>query len=232
MVVGAPRGPAGMRRPDPSNRARADGGNSGKIAREAERRKRDKDGRERKNDSGAGCAGGGLEKEAKTTMTDFRIVGIEFGELNWSWGAVGGLENLQVEEEVKKENGDGGHDEKTEDPIVNGAKTAAEEAEIPVVIPDSGAAAADVEVKQESEETTESADPVEEKRGEKRKAKTTSPDGGESLILQRSNAMTIQENAAEHPQMQKMTARSLPKSARQLISSPTGNLTTPNQRHK
>jgi hypothetical protein len=48
------------------------------------------------------------EKEkdsAKTTLTDFRIVGIEMKELGWSWGLVGEAAMNQIaEEEVKAEN--------------------------------------------------------------------------------------------------------------------------------
>jgi 20S proteasome subunit alpha 6 len=44
------------------------------------------------------------EKEAKTTLTDFRIVGIEMKELGWKWGLVGDeAMNQAEEEEIKAE---------------------------------------------------------------------------------------------------------------------------------
>jgi len=42
------------------------------------------------------------EKEAKTTLTDFRIVGIEMKELGWKWGLVGEEAMNQAEEDEEK----------------------------------------------------------------------------------------------------------------------------------
>jgi len=145
IMPNVPRGPSGMRRPEPTRPSRAR--DSARGEREKERRKRDKG------------------PEIKTTMTDFRIVGIEMKELGWSWGMVG------VEDEVKKENGDASIEPTVEEDgsaVPDGEqdkKTGEEEEE--------------AAVKSEPAES-ETADGVEEKRGEKRKAKT--PDGGEHLV--------------------------------------------------
>ncbi len=145
IMPNVPRGPSGMRRPEPTRPSRAR--DSARGEREKERRKRDKG------------------PEIKTTMTDFRIVGIEMKELGWSWGMVG------VEDEVRKENGDASIEPTVEEDgsaVPDGEqdkKTGEEEEE--------------AAVKSEPAES-ETADGVEEKRGEKRKAKT--PDGGEHLV--------------------------------------------------
>jgi 20S proteasome subunit alpha 6 len=145
IMPNVPRGPSGMRRPEPTRPSRAR--DSARGEREKERRKRDKG------------------PEIKTTMTDFRIVGIEMKELGWSWGMVG------VEDEVRKENGDASIEPTVEEDgsaVPDGEqdkKTGEEEEE--------------AAVKFEPAES-ETADGVEEKRGEKRKAKT--PDGGEHLV--------------------------------------------------
>lgn len=89
----------------------------------------------------------GQAPEIKTTMTDFRIVGIEIRELGWSWGLVDEKVELEGTEPAVKEDS------------VNEEKA--------------------VEVK--CEPVDEIADVVEEKRGEKRKAKT--PDLGWYLTL-------------------------------------------------
>ena len=102
----------------------------------------------------------------KTTMTDFRIVGIEVKELDWSWGMVKDEAGI----EVKHEDSDGSTDP-------------AEQEDEAVTTPPEEPDDKEIAVKSEPVDTTEPAectDPevVEEKRGEKRKAKT--PDGGES----------------------------------------------------
>ncbi|WVR08791.1 hypothetical protein IAU60_005849 [Kwoniella sp. DSM 27419] len=79
--LGAPRGPSGMRRPD----ARASLPPKRDLTKDKPKdRKR--------------------ESDLKTTMTDFRIVGIELKGLRWSWGKVGVEdEEAEVEETAKAE---------------------------------------------------------------------------------------------------------------------------------
>jgi 20S proteasome subunit alpha 6 len=175
-----PRGPAGMRRPDlprPPVSVSRD--------KDKERSKRRKD---------------RADKEWKTTMTDFRIVGIEMKDLGWKWGLTGDEIKEDVEEEVKEELVEVDGEKTTGVDDVNEEETpVAEQVNGEVVLPDAaetsvteapveqieGDSEADPEVKTEPdtkpdlEVSGESAEVVEEKRGEKRKAKTSSPDGGE-----------------------------------------------------
>jgi 20S proteasome subunit alpha 6 len=88
MVMNAPRGPSHMRR------ERQDHQRQRSTRSEVSPGKKDsrKDKKKEK------------EKEAKTTLTDFRIVGIEMKELGWKWGLVGDeAMNQAEEEEVKAE---------------------------------------------------------------------------------------------------------------------------------
>jgi len=87
-MTNVPRGPSVMRRAEPSRAARVE---TVRGDREKERRKRDK----------------AQGPEIKTTMTDYRIVGIEVKELGWSWGMVelkenGEEKNGEAESEVKE----------------------------------------------------------------------------------------------------------------------------------
>ena len=162
--MNAPRGPAGMRRPDVARN------------RDADKKRRDKD-RDNK------------EKEAKTTMSDFRIVGIEVKEIGWSWGVLGDVDDA---EETGVENEETAQaEEKGAAPASNGNKETPI-AEAPVEEAADGtteepkAEADPAESSQPKSEpltavdSSETAETVEEKRGEKRKAK--SPEGGESAI--------------------------------------------------
>jgi 20S proteasome subunit alpha 6 len=142
-MLNAPRGPAGMRSRDKENFSRS---------RRGDTPSRDK--RDRRRDN---------EREVKTTMTDFRIVGIEMKELGWSWGLVGEAANVKEEkvdaEEVEKPEG-----AETETPRADKGETASGDKVAP-----------SEEVKNEADIKTEEAS--EEKVGGKRKAQ--SPDGGE-----------------------------------------------------
>jgi len=82
--MNAPRGPSHMRR----ERQESQRQRSAKEQSPSKRDKKDKK-KEKEKDS------------AKTTLTDFRIVGIEMKELGWSWGLVGEEAMNQVEEEEK-----------------------------------------------------------------------------------------------------------------------------------
>jgi 20S proteasome subunit alpha 6 len=83
-VMNAPRGPSHMRR----ERQESQRQRSAKEQSPSKRDKKDKK-KEKERDN------------AKTTLTDFRIVGIEMKELGWSWGLVGEEAMNQVEEEEK-----------------------------------------------------------------------------------------------------------------------------------
>ena len=82
--MNAPRGPSHMRR----ERQESQRQRSAKEQSPSKSDKKDKK-KEKEKDS------------AKTTLTDFRIVGIEMKELGWSWGLVGEEAMNQVEEEEK-----------------------------------------------------------------------------------------------------------------------------------
>jgi hypothetical protein len=122
-------------------------------------------------------------KEARTTMTDFRIVGIEVKGLDWSWGLVGEhvvdakeekAEDVkpEAEPEAKEEAKDVKPEKPDEKPETE--PEAAAKAE-----PDAEEAKPDAEAKPEAAEKEEAPDAADEKRGEKRKARKSSVDGGE-----------------------------------------------------
>lgn len=159
------------------------------------------------------------EKEAKTTLTDFRIVGIEMKELGWKWGLVGEEAMNQAEEdeekaekgeaEVKTENVDG------ESAESGAAPTAAEPAEAEVK---EETVQSETVNQEETDKTTEpettadsTTEPVEEsvkeepsaplegpegKTGGKRKAQT--PETGKLAdTIRMSSQLTIQTK--DHP---------------------------------
>ena len=181
-MMNVPRGPAGMRRQEPP-----------KQARDLDRKRKDKE-RDRAR-----------EKEEKITMTDFRIVGIEVKGLDWAWGLVGG-EHEEIKDEIKAEEVEGvakvenvteveGKDSESEAvPKVEG-QTAEEGGDELKADEVSGTAeegkAEDVEG--EDAIKSEAAESLEEKRGEKRKAKT--PEIGmfrqNPLLFRQSTALTI-----------------------------------------
>ncbi|KAK4689649.1 hypothetical protein P7C73_g442, partial [Tremellales sp. Uapishka_1] len=118
-----------------------------------DRRDKDRETKKRKGDGG------------KTTMTDFRIVGIEIASVGWKWGQTGeevDQADTKKEEEVVKEQ------EEQVDKAVAAVDGKVEKADGEVEKEMNEAEVEEVEVKVEPE--------VEEKRGEKRKAKTSSPD--------------------------------------------------------
>ncbi|ORY21156.1 hypothetical protein BCR39DRAFT_554155 [Naematelia encephala] len=178
--VNAPRGPANMRRND----------RGGSVAKKVDS-KSDRDKEKKHRDK---------EKELKTTMTDFRIVGIEMKELGWKWGLVDGQDDKadvveekedvheDEEKEQPKEEESGPkvepEDAKKEADQVNGENSeeaTAETSELKVEAkaedaPDTNGGtepAVDVHAQTVEQDATDVG--VEEKRGEKRKAKT--PDG-------------------------------------------------------
>ncbi|BEI80933.1 hypothetical protein CcaverHIS002_0200930 [Cutaneotrichosporon cavernicola] len=111
-------------------------------------------------------------KEARTTMTDFRIVGIEVKGLDWSWGLVGEhvvdvkdekSDDIKSETEVKEEVKEDKADDKPEPEAA--VKPEPEEEAKP---------GSDAPDKEEATDTTD------EKRGEKRKARKSSVDGDEA----------------------------------------------------
>lgn len=124
--------------------------------------------------------------EAKTTMTDFRIVGIEVKSLDWSWGLIGEHvfeedekekepEKTEVKEERKEE--PAAKDEKKEEDEEEPKEppSEAKEEEAKEEKPD-----AKPEVKEEMKEGAEADEAAEPTVGAKRKAKPSSIDGDES----------------------------------------------------
>jgi 20S proteasome subunit alpha 6 len=85
MVMNAPRGPSHMRR------ERQDAQRQRSARPEQSPGKRDKKDKKKEKE----------KDNAKTTLTDFRIVGIEMKDLGWSWGLVGEEAMNQAEEEEK-----------------------------------------------------------------------------------------------------------------------------------
>lgn len=157
--MNVPRGPSGIRRPGPESVR------SSRV--EAVRGDRVSDRERRKRDKAKGV-------EIKTTMTDFRIVGIEVKELGWSWGLVG--EDVRVKKEECEE--------KTPEPeksmLTTGDDVKEEVEEEEEEEEEEVEEVEEVEGLEEGEKVkTEAqdgdADVVEEKRGEKRKAKTPDP---------------------------------------------------------
>lgn len=165
----APRGPSHMRRGHDTSRSHRD--------REREREVNDRKRREKSKDAG--------QKEDKTTLTDFRIVGIEVKSLGWSWGQIGheveedeeeevdGVEDDPVvppEPSVKEESKD---EAKPEESVKEETNNDSVKAPEPLGEGKEEQKETDSAVKGEPVETIEN---VEEKRGEKRKAKT--PEAG------------------------------------------------------
>ncbi|WVF67819.1 hypothetical protein IAT40_002580 [Kwoniella sp. CBS 6097] len=203
--INAPRGPSGMRRPDTRN--------SLPPKREPGKEKV----REKKK-----------EVESRTTMTDFRIVGIEVKEIGWSWGRVDGKEDVDAEAEQNGTDKNPQAESETTSAGDNQAKTsevAAEATEVAATEHDS------VEVKQEEvpakdekviaeeavtgeavkAETSGESDAsvqvsgdagaitveaVEEKRGEKRKAK--SPDAEDETLSKKRSPYLLTHNKPNH----------------------------------
>lgn len=195
-VINAPRGPSGvsgMRRDVRGSSARPGmvGLGGAKTDLEKERREREKKRKERER-----------EREMKTTMTDFRIVGIEVKELGWSWGVVGEESkklNEQVEEakakeeeeKLKEQEQEKEKEEKEEVKEVEGVKSEEGiEAKENGHKSDNGAAEGERAKDEEIKEEESSGDAIEaEKRGEKRKA--NSPDIGEGEAQLDSNASAL-----------------------------------------
>lgn len=95
-MMNAPRGPSHMRRQNQhDHRADRDRDRDRTRRSEPSPSKRDRDRKDVKK-----------KDNVKTTMTDFRIVGIEIKELGWTWGMIGAHAASEQEaagEEVKKE---------------------------------------------------------------------------------------------------------------------------------
>ncbi|GMK56200.1 hypothetical protein CspeluHIS016_0300400 [Cutaneotrichosporon spelunceum] len=115
-------------------------------------------------------------KEARTTMTDFRIVGIEVKGLDWSWGLVGQhvvdvkdekTDDVNPELEVK--------DEATNDKSDKPDEKKPEPESVVKPEPED-----DTKPEPEVAEKEELTDAADEKRGEKRKARKSSVDGDEA----------------------------------------------------
>ncbi|OCF78804.1 hypothetical protein I204_00748 [Kwoniella mangroviensis CBS 8886] len=181
-MAGAPRGPSGMMRRD--NNTPTGGGARSSLPPS----KKDTPRKEKRRE------------ETRTTMTDFRIVGIEVKALGWSWGKVGGQEVEEEEEVVKAEQkddavtaGDEGievpltEDSDVKEELKEASGTNGESVDLPKEVETSE------EVKVEVTETNEASPAAEndvveekEKRGEKRKAK--SPDSEEETAAKKRNS--------------------------------------------
>lgn len=122
-------------------------------------------------------------------MTDFRIVGIEIKELDWTWGLTGeeanNVEKDEQEEAVEKKEAEDAVDHEVEEKAEEGAKEKAEETSEDQVLDQTKPAEEDVSVKVEVGVKTEEA---EEKVGGKRKAQ--SPDGGKFKTIAKLTQMT------------------------------------------
>lgn len=122
------------------------------------------------------------EKEAKTTLTDFRIVGIEMKELGWKWGLVGEEAMNQAEEdeekaekseaEVKTENVDGEGAESSAAPTIAEADVKEETVDSETVNQEETANATEPEAT--ADPTTE---PVEQSVKEEPSAPLEGPEG-------------------------------------------------------
>lgn len=138
------------------------------------------------------------EEARRRTLTDFRIVGLEIKQLDWSWGQLRAEDDDEEEEEEEERepaakdevdsgndsdaDNTGGHDEdEAEEKVLITA-----EAEVYDVVPQVAPVKATTDVKAEEEIKKEikeeDAESAEVKRGEKRKAKMSSPEPG-SLML-------------------------------------------------
>lgn len=138
------------------------------------------------------------DKEAKTTMTDFRIVGIEVKGLEWSWGMVGehvfdkdedeevkeeakSAEAAEVKEEAKEDDKPGVKEEPKDDTKAE-VKDEGKAEDAPEPVKEEKDAEAKPVAAEATEADSEAQDATEteandEKRGEKRKAKPSSVDG-------------------------------------------------------
>lgn len=94
MVMNAPRGPSHMRRERNNDHRERDRDRSRRV--DASPSKRD---RKEPNNS---TANNKKKENVKTTMTDFRIVGIEIKELGWTWGLTGSEAMNQAPIDVKE----------------------------------------------------------------------------------------------------------------------------------
>jgi 20S proteasome subunit alpha 6 len=159
-VFNAPRGPSHMRREQQQQRDRS-------RRPEQSPAKKDKDRKDKKKD----------KDTAKTTMTDFRIVGIELRELGWTWGLVGDEAAEEAEDKAVKLENDEEKTETTEAPATEDdtenkeVKPEAESTDAKADIVDTADTAvhSDDAVKQEASATHDEAD---DKVGGKRKAHT------------------------------------------------------------
>jgi hypothetical protein len=141
------------------------------------------------------------EREERITMTDFRIVGIEVKGLDWTWGLIGGEQpedKQKDEEKAKMEKGDEESESKTEATETTANGDAAEPTAAAEVKDEAEQVTTSEETKVEDHAETDSeekepvpseqpvksepVETVEEKRGEKRKAK--SPDISELIVQQ------------------------------------------------
>jgi 20S proteasome subunit alpha 6 len=161
-----PRGPSVMRRGGvgEGDRKRRDRERERERDRDREREKRERE-KER-------------EREMKTTMTDFRIVGIEVVEEGWKWGLTGDdvdKEEVLVDGDEKAAAGQEGEVE-VEVKIEKDVAVKQEEDVDGEKPKDIGGVVEDEKHEETEEDAAESAESVEAKRGEKRKAKT--PEGG------------------------------------------------------
>ena len=151
------------------------------------------------------------EKEAKTTLTDFRIVGIEMKELGWKWGLVGEEAMNQAEEdeekaekseaEVKTENVDGEGAESSAAPTIAEADVKEETVDSETVNQEETANATEPETTADTitepikelvkEEPSAPLEGPEGKTGGKRKAQT--PETGKlSAVIGMDFQLTIQ----------------------------------------
>ncbi|WWC72790.1 uncharacterized protein I206_106754 [Kwoniella pini CBS 10737] len=161
------------------------------------------------------------KEELRTTMTDFRIIGIEVKGLDWSWGKINGEE--EVEEEISKTEAVA----KVEDPLISDdlikaesveatkAEQLEDKAEIKAESEDTGddridskeqdteevkAEATEINGNEEASAEVAESEVLEEKekRGEKRKAK--SPDSEEETAAKKRNSSyLLTHNKPNHP---------------------------------
>ncbi len=146
------------------------------------------------------------EEARRRTFTDFRIVGLEIRSLDWQWGTVRSVESADEDEDEVNERADDGRDdvssdedEDEEDGVPehkrqNGSSTPAKSTDL-VKVEQQDVKKAEEESgpggETQLEETSNGVASSEEKgnptdpskRGEKRKAKMSSPDAGELRSL-------------------------------------------------
>lgn len=92
--MNAPRGPSHMRRERNNDHRERD--------RERSRRVDASPGKRDRKESHNSTANNKKKENVKTTMTDFRIVGIEIKELGWTWGLTGSEAMNQAPPDVKE----------------------------------------------------------------------------------------------------------------------------------